>query len=194
MSDSTLRRPDGRLAGELRPISFVKNIAPYALGSVLIRWGNTQVICAVSCEESVPRWMKEQGVQGGWATAEYSMLPYSTLGRKPRDITRGRLDGRSQEIQRLIGRSIRSVLNREELGARTLYVDCDVVQADGGTRAASITGAFVDIKMEVRKLLDEERIWEDPIQKSVAAVSVGILKGGRCWTLTTRRTPPPRSI
>ncbi|MDI9401354.1 MAG: ribonuclease PH [Limisphaerales bacterium] len=177
MSDSTLRRPDGRLAGELRPISFVKNIAPYALGSVLIRWGNTQVICAVSCEESVPRWMKEQGVQGGWATAEYSMLPYSTLGRKPRDITRGRLDGRSQEIQRLIGRSIRSVLNREALGARTLYVDCDVVQADGGTRAASITGAFVALKMAVRKLLDEERIWEDPIQKSVAAVSVGILKG-----------------
>ena len=177
MSDSTLRRPDGRLAGELRPISFVKNIAPYALGSVLIRWGNTQVICAVSCEESVPRWMKEQGVQGGWATAEYSMLPYSTLGRKPRDITRGRLDGRSQEIQRLIGRSIRSVLNREALGARTLYVDCDVVQADGGTRAASITGAFVALKMAVRKLLDEERIWEDPIQKTVAAVSVGILKG-----------------
>lgn len=177
MSDSTLRRPDGRLAGELRPISFVKNIAPYALGSVLIRWGNTQVICAVSCEESVPRWMKEQGVQGGWATAEYSMLPYSTLGRKPRDITRGCLDGRSQEIQRLIGRSIRSVLNREALGARTLYVDCDVVQADGGTRAASITGAFVALKMAVRKLLDEERIWEDPIQKSVAAVSVGILKG-----------------
>ena len=105
------------------------------------------------------------------------MLPYSTLGRKPRDITRGRLDGRSQEIQRLIGRSIRSVLNREALGARTLYVDCDVVQADGGTRAASITGAFVALKMAVRKLLDEERIWEDPIQKSVAAVSVGILKG-----------------
>jgi len=177
MSDSTLKRPDGRLPEDLRPISIVNNIAPNALGSVLIRWGNTQVICAVTCDEGVPRWMKEQGVVGGWVTAEYSMLPYSTLGRKPRDITRGRLDGRSQEIQRLIGRSIRSVLNREALGPRTLYVDCDVIQADGGTRAASITGAYVALKMAVRKLMDEGKIFEDPILKSVAAVSVGIFEG-----------------
>lgn len=170
-------RSDGRHQNMLRPVSFVKNIAPYALGSVLIYWGNTQVICAVSCEEGVPRWMKEQNVTGGWATAEYSMLPYSTLTRKPRAINKGKLDGRSQEIQRLIGRSLRSVLDLGRLGARTLYIDCDVLQADGGTRTASITGAFVALKLAVAKLLMNGKLQENPIMKSVAAVSVGMVQG-----------------
>ncbi len=133
-------RGDGRLAAQLRPVRFQNNIAPYACGSTLIEWGNTRVICGVTVEETVPRWMKEQGVTGGWITAEYSMLPYSTLQRKPRDISKGKIDGRSQEIQRLIGRAMRTALDLEKLGSRTIWVDCDVLQADGGTRTAAITG------------------------------------------------------
>src|SRR5574344_660360 len=158
MESETIIRPDGRAIDELRPIRFVRDVAPYALGSVLIRWGNTQVICGVTCDENVPRWIKEQDTGGGWLTAEYSMLPYSTLTRKPRDINRGKLDGRSQEIQRLIGRSLRSVVDLEVLGARTLYVDCDVLQADGGTRTASITGAFVALRMAVAKLMADGKV------------------------------------
>src|ERR1044071_1587230 len=127
-----LPRADGRLADQLRSISFRNHIAPYASGSTLIEWGNTRVICGVTVEESVPRWMKEQNVTGGWIIAEYSMLPYSTLQRKQRDISKGKIDGRSQEIQRLIGRAIRAAVDLERLGARTIWVDCDVLQADGG--------------------------------------------------------------
>src|SRR5450432_279166 len=140
MADSPIRA-DGRSANQLRPIRFQNHIAPYATGSTLIEWGNTRVICGVTVEESVPRWMKEQGVTGGWLTAEYSMLPYSTLQRKARDSSKGRQDGRSVEIQRLIGRSLRAAVDLEALGQRTLCIDCDVLQADGGTRTASITGA-----------------------------------------------------
>lgn len=128
-------------------------------------------------EETVPRWMKEQGVTGGWLTAEYSMLPYSTNTRKPRDITRGRLDGRSTEIQRLIGRSLRAVVDLEKLGSRTMWIDCDVLQADGGTRTAAITGASLAVAVACRKLVDEKRIDEPPIRKLVAAVSAGVLNG-----------------
>src|ERR1043165_6558138 len=135
MSNGTATaRMDGRTSGSLRPINFRNHIAPYATGSTLVEWGNTRVICGVTVEESVPRWMKEQGVTGGWITAEYSMLPYSTLTRKARDISKGKIDGRSQEIQRLIGRAMRSAINLEKIGARTICVDCDVLQADGGTR------------------------------------------------------------
>src|SRR5213083_3630328 len=133
-------RSDGRALEQIRPISFELNIAPHASGSVLVLMGNTRVICGVTIEENVPRWMKEQGVSGGWLTAEYSMLPYSTQTRKPRDITRGRIDGRSMEIQRLIGRSLRAAVDLEKLGPHTIWVDCDVLQADGGTRTAAITG------------------------------------------------------
>lgn len=175
MADST--RADGRAANQLRPLRFQNHIAPYAAGSTLIEWGNTRVICGVSIEESVPRWMKEQSVAGGWITAEYSMLPYSTLTRKPRDISKGKLDGRSSEIQRLIGRSIRAAMNLEKLGARTICVDCDVLQADGGTRTAAITGAFVALSLAVNKLLAEKKIPESPILSGVAAVSVGIVNG-----------------
>ncbi|HEY5043466.1 MAG TPA: ribonuclease PH [Verrucomicrobiae bacterium] len=170
-------RADGRSASQLRPLRFQNHIAPYAAGSTLIEWGSTRVICGVTIEETVPRWMKEQKVAGGWITAEYSMLPYSTLERKPRDITKGKLDGRSSEIQRLIGRAMRAALNLEKIGARTICVDCDVLQADGGTRTAAITGAFVALSLAVKKLLDAKKISENPLLHSVAAVSVGVVNG-----------------
>ena len=170
-------RPDGRHAGQIRPIRFQNHIAPHATGSTLVEWGNTRVICGVTVEENVPRWMKEQKVTGGWLTAEYSMLPYATLERKPRDISKGKLDGRSSEIQRLIGRSIRATLDLEKVGARTICVDCDVLQADGGTRTAAITGAFVALSLAVKKLLASQKITESPILSPVAAVSVGIVNG-----------------
>ena len=156
MPDSPIRA-DGRTANQLRPLRFQNHIAPYAAGSTLIEWGNTRVICGVSIEETVPRWMKEQKIAGGWITAEYSMLPYSTLQRKPRDITKGKIDGRSSEIQRLIGRSMRAALDLGKLGARTVCVDCDVLQADGGTRTAAITGAFVALSLAVKKLIAETK-------------------------------------
>ena len=133
------------------------------------------MICAVTVEDVVPRWMKEQGLSGGWATAEYSMLPYSTLQRKPRDISRGKIDGRSQEIQRLIGRATRAVLDLSRLGSRTLWVDCDVLQADGGTRTASITGSYVALVLAIRKLIADGKLPENPIVQGVAAVSVGVV-------------------
>lgn len=171
------KRADGRAAHQLRPLRFQNHIAPHAAGSTLVEWGRTRVICGVTIEESVPRWMKEQGATGGWLTAEYAMLPYSTLTRKPRDITKGRLDGRSAEIQRLIGRSIRAAVDLEKLGPRTLCVDCDVLQADGGTRTAAITGAFVALALAVNRLLGEKKIAASPILAGVAAVSVGIVDG-----------------
>src|SRR5690242_21686526 len=139
--------------------------------------GNTRVICGAMIEESVPRWMKEQGVTGGWLTAEYSMLPYSTTTRKPRDISKGRLDGRSTEIQRLIGRSLRAVVDLEKLGPRTMWIDCDVLQADGGTRTAAITGASLAVALACRKLAKDKKVEAPPIRKLVAAVSAGVLNG-----------------
>ena len=172
-----MQRHDGRAADQIRPISFQLGIAPNATGSVLMAMGNTRVICGVMIEETVPRWMKEQGVTGGWLTAEYSMLPYSTNTRKPRDITKGRLDGRSTEIQRLIGRSLRAVVDLEKLGPRTMWVDCDVLQADGGTRTAAITGASLAVAVACQRLVDEKKIDTLPIRKLVAAVSAGVLGG-----------------
>jgi ribonuclease PH len=168
-------RGDGRWPGQLRPVHFQNHIAPHATGSTLIEWGETRVICGVTVEDAVPRWMKEQGVIGGWMTAEYSMLPYSTLQRKARDITRGKIDGRSQEIQRLIGRAMRAALDLEKLGTRTIWVDCDVLQADGGTRTAAITGAFVALSLAVQKMMAEGKLLESPLLNAVAAVSVGIV-------------------
>src|SRR5882762_2771823 len=170
-------RADGRWPDQLRSVRFQNNIAPYATGSTLIEWGNTRVICGVTVEDSVPRWMKEQSVTGGWITAEYSMLPYSTLQRKQRDISKGKIDGRSQEIQRLIGRAIRAAIDLEAVGPRTIWVDCDVLQADGGTRTAAITGAFVALSLAVKKLMAEGRLGEDPLLQPVAAVSVGMVMG-----------------
>jgi len=174
MPDSSTRA-DGRSASQLRPLRFQNGIAPHATGSTLIEWGSTRVICGVTIEESVPRWMKEQKVEGGWITAEYSMLPYSTLTRKARDISKGRLDGRSSEIQRLIGRSMRAALDLQKLGARTICVDCDVLQADGGTRTAAITGAYVALSLAIKKLIAENKLAASPLLHGVAAVSVGIV-------------------
>jgi ribonuclease PH len=129
----------------------------------------------VTVEETVPRWMKEQNIAGGWITAEYSMLPYSTLQRKQRDITKGRIDGRSQEIQRLIGRAMRTAVDMGKLGTRTLWVDCDVLQADGGTRTAAITGGFVALALAIKNLIASGKLMESPLQHAVAAVSVGIV-------------------
>ena len=170
-------RPDGRSANQLRPIRFQNHIAPHATGSTLIEWGNTRVICGVTVEDTVPKWMKEQNVKGGWITAEYSMLPYSTLQRKQRDSTKGKIDGRSQEIQRLIGRALRAALDLDKLGQRTIWADCDVLQADGGTRTAAITGAYVALSLAVRRLLAEGKLPASPILSAVAAVSVGIVNG-----------------
>ncbi|MBI2946950.1 MAG: ribonuclease PH [Verrucomicrobia bacterium] len=170
-------RGDGRRADELRPVRFQNHIAPHATGSTLIEWGQTRVICGVTVEDAVPRWMKDQNVPGGWITAEYSMLPYSTLQRKPRDISKGKLDGRSQEIQRLIGRSIRAAVDLQKIGPRTLWIDCDVLQADGGTRTAAITGSYVALRFAIGKLLTEGKLADNPLLNPVAAVSVGIVNG-----------------
>ena len=174
------RRADGREPYQLRPLRFQNGVAPYATGSTLIEWGNTRVICAVTVEDVVPRWMKEArdgGSAGGWVTAEYSMLPYSTLERKPRDITKGRIDGRTQEIQRLIGRSMRTAVDLDKIGPRTIWVDCDVLQADGGTRTAAITGGCVALTLAVKKLMADGKLTENPLLHSIAAVSVGIVDG-----------------
>jgi len=170
-------RPDDRTPDQLRPVSFTPNFAPHSTGSVLSCFGNTRVICSAMVEEEVPRWMKVQNVSGGWLTAEYSMLPYSTIERKQRDSTKGRLDGRSVEIQRLIGRSLRAVVDLDALGARTMCVDCDVLQADGGTRTAAITGACVAVALAGKRLLADKKIKTLPIKNFVAAVSVGMCGG-----------------
>ena len=172
-----MNRPDGRAPNQTRPITFQLNPAPHASGSILVATGHTRVICSVMIEEGVPRWMKEQSVPGGWLTAEYSMLPYSTRPRKPRDISKGRLDGRSSEIQRLIGRSLRAAIDLEKIGQRTIWVDCDVLQADGGTRTAAITGACLALQVACQALILQKKLAASPMRKMVAAVSAGVLKG-----------------
>ena len=171
------QRLDGRVADQIRPVKFEIGIAPHATGSVLVAMGNTHVICGVMIEEGVPSWMKPQAVPGGWLTAEYSMLTYSTTTRKPRDISKGKLDGRSTEIQRLIGRSLRAVVDLEKLGPRTMWVDCDVLQADGGTRTAAITGASLAVTIACRRLVSEKKLAELPIRNLVAAISAGVIDG-----------------
>ena len=172
----TKNRTDGRSAGQLRPVEFQLDFAPHASGSVLACFGDTRVICAASLEKGVPRWMSAQNVEGGWMSAEYSMLPYSTLDRKQRDISRGKQDGRSVEIQRLIGRSLRAVADLSKLPGHTLWLDCDVLQADGGTRTASITGAWLAAEIAVRRAIAAGSLEESPFIDSVAAVSVGIVE------------------
>ena len=175
--NTPLARRDGRTPFQLRSVTFRNNIAPHATGSTLVEWGDTRVICAATVEERVPRWMREKNVEGGWVTAEYSMLPYSTLDRKQRDISRGRIDGRSQEIQRLIGRSLRAAVDLKALGHRTIWIDCDVLQADGSTRTASITGGYVALSLAIRQLAGQGKLEDSPLIQAVAAVSTGILDG-----------------
>ena len=172
-----MKRCDGRRPNELRPVKIHPHYVQQPAGSALIEMGNTRVVCAASIEEGVPRWMREQGVKGGWITAEYSMLPYATSPRKPREVTRGRPEGRTQEIQRLLGRALRTVTDIEKLGDRTIWIDCDVLHADGGTRTASITGAYVAVMLAMRKLQEKGVLKENPIKSAVAAVSVGLLDG-----------------
>ncbi|NLT70555.1 MAG: ribonuclease PH [Verrucomicrobiaceae bacterium] len=178
-----MNRIDGRRSDQLREVSFQLDIAPLAHGSVLVRFGETQVICAAMLEPGVPGWMKYQGVPGGWLTAEYNMLPYSTLQRKPRDISRGKLDGRSSEIQRLIGRSVRAVVDLKALGQRTLWIDCDVLRADGGTRTAAITGAVVAVEMAFRRFVTAGKLPASPMRQLAAAVSAGVWEDGCCLDL-----------
>ena len=170
-------RPDARENNQLRPISFHPNVAPNATGSVLVCFGETRVICSATIEDGVPGWMRYQKVTGGWLTAEYSMLPYSTHERKQRDISRGKLDGRSSEIQRLIGRALRAVVDLQKIGQRTLWIDCDVLQADGGTRTASITGACVAVAIAFNRMMADGKIRDFPLKKLVAAVSAGVYEG-----------------
>lgn len=167
-----MARPDLRRNDEMRKVKITPNYTMYAEGSVLIEIGNTKVICTASVDEKVPPFLEGKGL--GWVTAEYAMLPRSTHTRKKRDIKSLKLDGRSSEIQRLIGRALRSVVDREALGERQITVDCDVIQADGGTRCASITGGFVALWLACKKLLDEGKITKIPLTSQVSAVSVGI--------------------
>ena len=170
-----MSRSGGRGDGELRPVTIEPGFVSSATGSALISCGGTRVICTASVADGVPRWREGRGL--GWLTAEYGMLPASTGQRRPRDITKGRLDGRIVEIQRLIGRSLRGVLDDAALGEKTVSVDCDVLEADGGTRCASITGGFVALALACRRLLDEGRVDRIPLTGEVAAVSCGIVDG-----------------
>ena len=168
-------RSYGRGPGELRPVAIEPGFMRTATGSALISAGETRVICTASAQESVPRWRAGKG--RGWLTAEYGMLPASTGDRKQRDATKGRLDGRSVEIQRLIGRSLRGAIDLSQLGERTVYLDCDVLQADGGTRCASITGAYVALALACARLQAEGKLEGSPLTGSIAAVSCGIVAG-----------------
>ncbi len=178
-----MQRIDHRKIDQIRPLSFTAGIAPHANGSVLVSFGNTQVICAATIQDKVPRWMQAQNLPGGWLTAEYSMLPYSTLDRKDRDISRGKQDGRSVEIQRLIGRSLRAVIDLQKLGPRTLWLDCDVLQADGGTRTAAITGGCVAVAIACQRLQRQGQLTESPIRELIAAISTGVVEDQACLDL-----------
>ncbi len=170
-------REDGRKAGELRKLTITRDFQLHPAGSVLACFGNTRVICAASVSETVPAWMRTQNIPGGWLTAEYEMLPGATNTRSARDAAKGKRSGRSLEIQRLIGRSLRAVVDLQKLGNCTLQVDCDVLDDDGGTRCTAITGACVAVEIALRKLLAASVISEWPMHQRVAAVSAGIVNG-----------------
>ncbi|HEX2196972.1 MAG TPA: ribonuclease PH [Actinomycetota bacterium] len=176
-----MKRADGRAPDELRPVKMTLGYMPYAEGSCLVEMGETKVICTATVEGSVPRWMQGRGK--GWVTAEYAMLPRSTTERVRRDVDKGRPSGRTQEIQRLIGRSLRAVTDMDALGERTVWIDCDVLRADGGTRTASITGAFVALAEAFGWLEEQELVASSPLLDSVSAVSVGIVESVPCLDL-----------
>lgn len=170
-----MERMDGRAAGQLRPVSIIPSYTRYAEGSVMIAMGETRVICNATVEEKVPPFLK--GMNKGWVTAEYSMLPRATLVRNPREAAKGKVSGRTNEIQRLIGRALRAVVDLEALGERTVTLDCDVIQADGGTRTASITGAFVALALALQRLVETGALKKIPLKDWLAAVSVGKVDG-----------------
>ncbi|HEY8364489.1 MAG TPA: ribonuclease PH [Haloplasmataceae bacterium] len=169
-------RNNNRDINEKRNVTIELNVNMHAEGSVLVNFGNTKVICTATVEDKAPSFLK--GENKGWVTAEYSMLPRATSTRNVRESTRGKISGRTMEIQRLVGRALRSVVDLEKLGERSIIVDCDVIQADGGTRTASITGGFVALKLAIRKLMDMGILTEDPIKEYIAAISVGIINDG----------------
>ncbi|MEA2406227.1 MAG: ribonuclease [Thermoleophilaceae bacterium] len=171
----TETRNDGRAPDQLREITITPGFMTTATGSALIEAGGTRVICTASVDEEVPRWMAGKG--RGWVTAEYSMLPASTGDRKQRDVSKGRPDGRTVEIQRLIGRSLRGIVDFEALGERTVWIDCDVLEADGGTRCAAITGGYVALELALRRVMSEGKLDRLPLTQSVAAVSTGMVDG-----------------
>ncbi len=181
-------RRDGRKNNELRPVTFTRDYTKYAEGSVLVETGDTKVICTVSIEDGVPYFLR--GQNRGWLTGEYSLLPRSTKTRTIRAAAKGKLSGRTREIQRLIGRSLRAVVNLDAIGERTIWVDCDVIQADGGTRTASITGAYVALVDSMKVLIEEEGLEESPLNNFMAATSVGIVDGelllDLCYTEDSR--------
>ena len=164
-----------RNINQLRDLEIVPNFSPYPEGSCLIKCGNTHVVCSASLDQNIPRWLKNSG--SGWVTAEYGMIPRSTSERMSREAARGKQSGRTQEIQRLIGRSLRSVIDLEELKELQIIIDCDVIQADGGTRTASISGAFVALQLCINKMLNKKIIKKNPLKESVAAISCGIING-----------------
>jgi len=168
-------RPSGRAANQLRPITITTGYTKHAEGSVLVEYGDTKVLCTASIEERIPPFLK--GSKKGWVTAEYGMLPRSTTTRNPREANRGKQSGRTLEIQRLIGRSLRAVIDQEALGERTITIDCDVIQADGGTRTASITGGFVALAEAIRYLIKKNLLSKNPLHGQIASVSVGIYRG-----------------
>ena len=172
---SNLQRPSGRNANQLRSVEIIRNYTKHAEGSVLVKFGDTHVLCTASVDEKVPSFLKGKGQ--GWVTAEYGMLPRSTGSRMDREAAKGKQSGRTQEIQRLIGRSLRAIIDLEKLGERSIQIDCDVIQADGGTRTASITGAYVALHDAISFLLAKNLIRESPLKDSVAAISVGVYKG-----------------
>jgi len=174
-------RMGNRAAEELRPVKITRNFTKHAEGSVLVEFGDTQVICNASVEESVPSFLRGKGT--GWVTAEYSMLPRATHTRSPREAAKGKQGGRTLEIQRLIGRSLRAVTDLNKLGERSIYIDCDVIQADGGTRTASITGAYVALTDALSRLVERRVLDSLPLKEAVAAVSVGIIDGEACLDL-----------
>lgn len=178
-----MKRVDGRAWDELRPVRIIPKFQSFAEGSALIELGKTRVLCSVSVEERVPAFIREGGGGNGWITAEYSMLPRATITRTPRDSSLGRVTGRNQEIQRIIGRSLRAIADFGALGERTLIVDCDVIQADGGTRTAAITGAYVALYQAMQTLTNMGVLSRIPLKSAVAATSVGIVHGNKLLDL-----------
>ncbi len=171
-----MTRSDGRQADELRPLTIEPEVMKFAEGSALITLGDTRVLCAATIEERVPQWMRGRGV--GWITAEYAMLPRATQERTQRESSRGRIGGRTHEIQRIVGRALRAVTDTAKLGERCIWIDCDVLQADGGTRTAAVTGAYVALALALRRLFDPKLLAQWPLDAAVAAASVGIVDGG----------------
>jgi ribonuclease PH len=172
-----MKRVDGRQVDQFRKINIRKNFLSHPDGSVLIEVGGTKVLCAATMENGVPGWMRAQNVPGGWVTSEYGMLPASTHDRMKREASRGKQSGRTMEIQRLIGRSFRTVIDLKALGYNTVYIDCDVIDADGGTRCASITGASIALQLAFEKMVAADKLKANPMRENVAAISVGIFKG-----------------